>query len=119
MNSNIILDKSKAFSLRITKLHRYLCDNRKEYHISKQILKSGTSIGANVIEGVNAQSKPDFFAKMYIAYKEANETKYWLEVLYESGYIERIPFESIYSDCMEIIKILSSITKHSKDKRNI
>ncbi len=118
MNSNIILDKSKEFFLRIMKLHRYLCDNKREYNISKQILRSGTSIGANVVEGVNAQSRPDFFAKMYIAYKEANETKYWLEVLHKSGYIDDVSFESIYSDCMEIVRILASITKHSKEKNN-
>ena len=101
MESNIILDKSKAFSLRIIKL-------------SKQILRSGTSVGANAKEAAHAQSKADFYAKMYIAYKEANETEYWLELLHESGYIEKAAFESIYFDCKEIIKILASITKNSK-----
>ena len=79
------MNKSKAFALRIIKLYQFLCDSKKEYVLSKQILRSGTSIGANAKEGVNAQSKADFYAKMYIAYKEANETEYWLELLYESG----------------------------------
>lgn len=80
-------------------------------------MRSGTSIGANAKEGANAQSEPDFYAKMYIAYKEANETEYWLELLYESGYIEEAAFESIYCDCRELIKILSAITKSQKEKK--
>ncbi len=118
MEKNVILDKSKAFALRIIKLYKYLCDNKKEYILSKQVLRSGTSIGANAKEGVHAQSKPDFYAKMYIAYKEANETEYWLELLHESGYIETNAFESIYSDCKEIIRILASITKSQKTAVN-
>lgn len=114
MKDNIILDKSKAFALRIIKLYKYLCDSRKEYVLSKQILRSGTSIGANAKEGAHAQSKADFYAKMYIAYKEANETEYWLELLYESGYINKSSFDDIYSDCKEIIKILAAITKNQK-----
>ncbi len=111
---NIILEKSKAFALRIIKLYQYLGSNKQEYILSKQILRSGTSIGANAKEGANAQSKADFYAKMYIAYKEANETEYWLELLYESGYIETNAFESMYSDCKELIKILASITKNHR-----
>ena len=114
-NNNVILKKSKAFALRIIKLYQFLCDSKKEYVLSKQILRSGTSVGANAKEGVNAQSKADFYAKMYIAYKEANETEYWLELLHESGYIETKAFESMYSDCKELIKILASITKHKKE----
>ena len=79
--------------------------------LSKQILKSGTSIGANVKEGIVAYSKPEFYSKMSIALKEANETEYWLELLHESDYIENEAFESIYNDCKEIIKILMSISK--------
>lgn len=108
MKENIILDKSKAFALRIIKLYQFLCETKKEYVLSKQVLRSGTSIGAN------AQSKADFYAKMYIAYKEANETEYWLELLHKSGYMEKYAFDSIYSDCKEIIKILASITKTQK-----
>lgn len=87
---------------------------KKEYVLSKQILRSGTSIGANVKEAICGQSKADFYAKMYIAYKEANETEYWLELLFESGYIEKAAFDSIYSDCKEVIKLLASITKTQK-----
>ncbi len=111
MKSNVIVDKSKAFALRIIKLYKYLTDN---YHISpiaNQILKSGTSIGANAKEAIRAQSKPDFYAKMNIALKECSETEYWLELLYESDYISKEQFESIYSDCKEILRILMSITK--------
>lgn len=114
MKENIIVDKSKAFALRIIKLYKYLCEEKKEYVLSKQILRSGTSIGANVKEAICGQSKADFYAKMYIAYKEANETEYWLELLFESGYIEKAAFDSIYSDCKEVIKLLASITKTQK-----
>ena len=114
MKENVIAEKSKAFALRVIKLYQYLCDKKKEYVISKQILRSGTSIGANVKEAICGQSKADFYAKMYIAYKEANETEYWLELLFESGYIEKAAFDSIYSDCKEVIKLLASITKTQK-----
>ena len=117
MYNNLILNKSKTFALRIIKLYQYLCENKKEYVLSKQILRSGTSIGANAKEGANAQTKADFYAKMYIAYKEANETEYWLELLHESGYIDQKSFESIYSDCKELIKILAAITKRQKEQR--
>lgn len=118
MEGNVIADKSKAFALRDIKLYRYLCNEKSEYILSKQLLRSGTSIGANVKEAMNGQSKADFYAKMYIAYKEANESEYWLELLYESGYIEQQAFESIYSDCKELIKILASITKTQKGGSN-
>ena len=114
MKENIILDKSKAFALRIIRLYQYLCETKKEYVLSKQVLRSGTSIGANAKEAAHTQSKADFYAKMYIAYKEANETEYWLELLAESGYIEKEAFDSIYADCKELIKILASITKTQK-----
>lgn len=111
MSENIIVDKSKAFALRIIKMYKFLLNEKKEYILSKQVLKSGTSIGANVKEAIRVQSKADFYAKMNIALKEASETEYWLELLGESGYIEKSHFNSIYSDCQEIIKILMSITK--------
>lgn len=113
-NDNIIVVKSKAFALRIIKLYRYLKDNSVDYILLKQILKSGTSIGANVKEAIRGQSKPDFYAKFNIALKEASETEYWLELLYESGYITKEAFDSIYADCQEIIKLLVSITKTQK-----
>ena len=108
---NIIVVKSKDFAIRIVKLYRYLNENKKEYVLSKQLLKSGTSIGANVKEAIRGQSKPDFYAKMNIALKEASETEYWLEILKETEYIDDVSFKSIYADCQEILKILISITK--------
>ena len=108
---NIIVTKSKAFAIRIIKLSKWLNDNKKEYVLSKQVLKSGTSIGANIKEAIRGQSKADFYAKMNIALKEASETEYWLEILNETDYIDKTLFESIYSDCTELIKILISITK--------
>jgi four helix bundle protein len=109
--NNIIVDKSKSFALRIIKLFRYLTENHRIAPVANQILKSGTSIGANVKEAVRAQSKPDFYSKMNIALKECSETEYWLELLHESGYITEEQFESIYGDCKELLKILISITK--------
>ena len=106
---NVIMKKSKAFALRIIKMYKYLCVEKREYVMAKQVLRSGTSIGANVREGVRGQTKPDFIAKMSVAQKEAEETCYWLELLYESGYINRRIFESMYGDNLEINKILASI----------
>ena len=87
----------------------------KEYVLSKQILRSGTSIGANIREATRGQSKPDFYSKMNIALKECDETEYWLELLYESGYISEEAFYSIFGDCEEILKILVAITKTQKN----
>ena len=103
------MDKSKKFALRIIKLYKYLCLEKKEFVMSKQILRSGTSIGANVREGNRGQTKPDFITKMSIAYKEADETSYWLELLFESGYLNKKSFESIYEDNLELLRLLSSI----------
>ncbi len=111
MKENIILNKSKAFAIRIIKLYQYLCNEKKEYILSKQVMRSGTSIGANAKEASQGQSKADFYAKLHIALKEASETEYWLELLHESGYLEDAAFESIYTDCQELIKILVSILK--------
>lgn len=114
-NHNIILVKSKAFALRIIKLYRYLVENHRISALANQVLKSGTSIGANIREAIRAQSKPDFYSKMNISLKESDETAYWLELLYESDYISKEQFDSIYIDCQEIIKILASITKTQKN----
>ena len=114
MKGSLILDKSKAFALRVIRLYKYLYETKKEYILSKQVLRSSTSIGANAKEAAHGQSKADFYAKMYIAYKEANETEYWLELLHESGYIKKEAFDSIYLDCKEIIRILAAITKTQK-----
>lgn len=106
---NAIMKKSKAFALRIVKMYKYLCGEKREYVMSKQVLRSGTSIGANVREAIRGQTKPDFIAKMSVAQKEAEETCYWLELLYESGYLSRNIFESMYRDNLEINRILASI----------
>lgn len=114
MKENVVADKSKAFALRIIKLYKFLQGERQEYILSKQVLRSGTSIGANVREAIRGQSKADFFAKLTNALKEASETEYWLELLYESDYIDEVSFNSIYSDCKEVVKLLTAITKTIK-----
>ena len=112
--SNVIVDKSMDFAVRIVKLYKYLKDTKSEYVLSKQVLRSGTSIGANVKEATRAQSKADFNTKMHIAMKEAVETEYWLELLEKTEYITKAQAESILSDCVELIKILIAITKTVK-----
>ena len=112
MKENVIVSKSFAFSVRIVNLHRYLSQNKKEYVISRQIYKSGTSIGANIAESQRAQSTADFVAKMKIALKEANETQYWLRLLHETKYITDKEFASVHEDLVEILKILTAICKH-------
>ena len=111
---NLVLDKSKAFAIRTVRLCRYMCEKKHEYVLSKQLLRSGTSIGANCREACRAQSKADFLSKLQIALKEADESAYWLELLYETDYLDRPQFQSIYSDVSELIKILVSIIKTSK-----
>ena len=97
MGKSVILDKSKSFALRVIKLYRYLNEQKREHLLSKQLLRCGTSIGANAKESVFAQSKADFTAKMFIAQKECAETEYWLELLYESGFIDKREF-AVVSD---------------------
>ena len=109
--NNIIVVKSKAFAIRIINMYKYLTQTKNEHIMSKQLLKSGTSIGANIKEGIRGQSKSDFYSKLNIALKEASETEYWLEILFETDYIDKKMFDSVYADCQEIIKILVSITK--------
>ncbi len=115
MDENIIKEKTKSFAIRIIKLYKFLTikADYKEFVLSKQVLRSGTSIGANVKEAMRAQSKADFRAKMNIALKEASETEYWLELLYETDYISQESFESIIDDNIEIIKILTKIVKNT------
>ena len=110
-----IYDKSKAFAIRIVKLYRHLKENCSEYAMSKQLLRCGTSIGANVREAACAQSLADFLSKMYIAFKEANESAYWLEILEDTKYLTPTQAKSIRNDCDELIRILSSITKTTKN----
>ena len=112
MRENVIIKKSFAFSVRIVNLNKYLSQEKKEYVISKQIYKSGTSIGANVAEAQRAQSTADFVAKMKIALKEASETQYWLQLLYETKYITEKEFASIHNDLVEILRIVTAICKH-------
>ena len=110
----MLKEKGKTFALRIIRLYKYLCDEQKEYIMSRQILRSGTSIGANIAEAFYGQSESDFISKLSIAQKEASETIYWLELLHESGYIKHNHYESIYSDAEEIIKLLTSSIKTVK-----
>ena len=112
------MDKSKLFAIRIVNLYKYLCNDKKEYVLSKQILRSSTSIGANVKESIYAQSKLDFISKLSIALKETSETEYWLELLYQTEYINSIQFESIHNDCVELLKLLTAIIKSSKRNLN-
>ena len=112
MKENIIMTKSLAFSVRIVNLHRYLSKQKNEYVISKQVYRSGTSIGANVAEAQRAQSAADFVSKMKIAQKEASETQYWLQLLHRSSYITDREFESIHGELVEILKILTAICRH-------
>ncbi|MBQ9602770.1 MAG: four helix bundle protein [Paludibacteraceae bacterium] len=113
----MIRQKTIDFAIRIVNFYKYLCDEKKEYVMSKQILRSGTSIGANVRESKNAQTDPDYLTKMNIALKEADETQYWLEVLYRSTIISETEYKSMNEDLKEIIAILVSIVKKLKDKR--
>ena len=114
--NNIIETKSFDFAVRIVKLYKFLCEQKKEFTLSKQLLRSGTSIGANVAEAEKAQSKADFVAKINIALKEASETKYWIKLLSATDYLSINESNSILSDCVEIEKILVSIIKTSKNQ---
>ena len=107
-SGNLMMEKSFAFALRIVKLYQHLSDRKKEFILSKQVLRSGTSIGANLEESRGAQSSPDFQAKISIAYKEARETSYWLRLLFASKYLTERQFNSLYADCEELIRILGS-----------
>ena len=111
---NIVMKKSYSFALRIIKLYKHLITEQKEFVLSKQVLRSGTAIGALVKEAEHAQSKADFINKMNIALKEANETEYWLMLLKDSDYLDEKSFSSIHLDSSEMIKLLASIVKTSK-----
>ena len=115
MRNSIIAEKSKLFAIRIIKLYQFLCSEKKEYVMSKQLLKSGTSIGANIKESLRAQSKPDFIAKNCIALKEASETEYWLELLHETDYLISEQFESMNKDNLELIKLITATIKTAKE----
>ncbi len=115
MKENIIVEKSFVFAVEIVKLYKIMLKRQNEFVMSKQILKSGTSVGANISEAVAAISKKEFVAKIQIAYKEAHETAYWLKLLEETKFITQTEFSKLHTSCQEIIRILSAILKSSKD----
>jgi len=118
MPENVIKNKSFVFAIRIIKLYQFLCEAKKEFILSKQLLRSGTAVGALIREAEHAEGKTDFKHKMSIAQKEINETIYWLELLKETGYLTDEQFQSINSDAIEVIKLLTSIIKSTKANIN-
>jgi four helix bundle protein len=113
MKENTVQQKSIDFAIRVVKLYKYLKEQKSEYILSKQLVRSGTSVGANVSEAQRAQSKADFSAKMYVALKEAEESSYWILLLKEAGFLTDKEFDSMDKDCEELIKMLAAITKTS------
>lgn len=118
MKNNIVQEKSYQFAVRIVKLYKYLCDEKREFTLSKQLLRSGTSIGANIEEAIGGQSEKDFFAKLTISYKEARETHYWLRLLTDTEYLTNDESESLIKDVEELLRIIGSIQKTMKSKMN-
>ena len=114
--ANAIQTKSKDFAIRIVGCYKFLTEQKSEYVMSKQLLRCGTSIGANTRESKNAQSRMDFLNRLNIALKEADETEYWLDLLYETDYIDNEVYKSLNDDCIEIIKLLTSIIKKLKEE---
>ncbi len=115
-DDNVVLCKAKDFAVRIVKLYKYLCTEKSEYVLSRQLLRCGTSIGANLNEAQESISNKEFEAKVYIALKEARETEYWIDLLYKTDYIDTAQYESINSDCSQLLKLLASITKSLRAK---
>ena len=115
MDQNEAKSKSIVFAKRIIHAYQYLCEDKKEFVLSKQLLRSGTSIGANIAEAQYGSSRKDFLNKIYIALKECAETLYWLELLASCNYLSDNEYKSLYADCEELRKILSSITKTTRD----
>lgn len=114
MSRSVGYDKAFNFSIRIVKLYQYLCNDKNEYILSKQVLRSGTSIAANMKEALYGQSKKDYISKMHIALKEASETEYWIDLLKATDYIDENMYKSIVEDCVELIKILIATVKTAK-----
>ncbi len=114
MKDNVVKQKSFAFAVRIVKLYQYLCEQKKEFVLSKQLLRSGTSVGAMIREAEHAETKKDFKHKMAIAQKEMNETLYWIELLKETNYLRKDQFDSINTDATEIMKLLTAIIRTTK-----
>ncbi len=118
MKENVLQNKSYDFALRIIKTYQYLCTEKKEFVLSKQILRSGTSIGANVEEAIGGHSERDFLAKLSIAYKEARETHYWIRLLKDSGYFSEKEIHSLLNECEELLKIIGSIQKTIRSRNS-
>ena len=118
MADSVTFDKSKEFAIRIVRLYKYLQNEKREYIMSKQLLRSGTSIGANLSEAIYGVSRGDFLAKVYISLKECSETKYWLELLNKTGYLSDSEFNSISEDCTALIKLLTSTVKTTRENDN-
>ncbi|MDR3340351.1 MAG: four helix bundle protein [Candidatus Symbiothrix sp.] len=115
---NILQEKAFAFAIRIVNLYKYLCEEKKEFVLSKQVVRSGTSIGANIEECIGGQSDKDFIAKLSIAYKEARETRYWLKLLLATNYISQEQANSVLQDAEELCKIMAKILLTVKNKLN-
>jgi four helix bundle protein len=115
---NIVREKSYAFALRIVKAYKYLAEEKKEFVLSKQLLRCGTSVGANIEEAIGGQSPKDFFAKLNVSYKEARETMYWLRLLKDSDILNEKESDSLMKDCDELLKIIGTIIKTMKVKLN-
>ena len=116
MKENVIQDKSYKFALRIIKVYRYLTEEKREYVLSKQLMRSGTSIGANVEEAIGGQSRKDFLHKLSIAYKEARETRYWIRLARDSDFLTEDDCITLLEDCEELLKLLGSIIRSVKIK---
>ena len=114
MKKNVVKSKSYSFAIEVVSTYKYLVKEKKEYVLSKQLLRSGTAIGALIVEGEHAQSKPDFLHKMNIALKEANETRYWLDLLKDCGYIQVDFYKNLCKEAEELIKLLASIVRTTK-----
>ena len=111
---NVVAQKSMELAVRVVKLYGYLCEEKREYVMSKQLLRSGTSVGANIREAIYGESRKDFLHKMSIALKETSETEYWLELLNKTEYLTNEQYQSIQGDCKEVAKLLTAITRSAK-----
>ena len=119
MKKNLIADKSYAFAVKIVKLYQFLAFEKKEFLLSKQLLRSGTSIGANVEEAIGGQSPRDFISKLSISYKEARESHYWIRLMYDTGYLNIKQKEELLDDVDEILRIIGSIKKTINQKSKL
>nr|VFJ42683.1 MAG: four helix bundle protein [Candidatus Kentron sp. FW] len=118
MKKGPLHEKSFSFAVRIVNLYKFLSSDKREFVLSRQVLRSGTAIGALVREAEQAESRPDFVHKMSIALKETNETVYWLELLHETQYLDQTAFSSIHADAIELLKLLTSIIKSAKNRNS-